>query len=676
MNLRASQQQHHLSVREQLVLSILWFALNVQSAALLPIVLPTQILLYVAPGEVGNAQQATFLSWLATLGAVMSLFIPPVVGLISDHTSSNFGRRRPYIVIGAIFLLISMVMLAKAGSVFVFVAGLALFQLCNNGIIASYQSLLPDLVPREQRGESSGYVGLMTILGNVFSLGLAALLLGGISLTSASSGAIMQGMAVYYTLTTIVLVVGVVITVIGVHEEPYRLPVAAARPARESFRPRLHRWTVHNWIEPWHSFNFTVVFLTRFSVMMGLALFMTFIEYYFADVAHQTNFVQATASVAILALLGAVASAFTLGLLSDRVKRAPLVSVATTCMALAALAFVVFPGTFPLWPLGILFGLGYGAYSSVDWALSIDALPSMESVGKDLGLWSATMTLPAIAAPLLGGIIIAVANRFGQTATGYRLVFAIAAFFLILGAFFVLYVRERARAQAPAPAKTREQEAEHPASPVKAQRPRHIVGWGWRLAFQTRAGKARGFLRFWPVWERFTMHIWHVQPVPGTPNGLLEVRFNRYHGKAVALPDGTEIRKSDPIIEIHFNNHALLQLPADTSIWSLLNMMTQDLRALAHWMQQPDFPLDARALFGVSLLGRGTRRLGFTLRDRPKNLHTWFDRFFMNGLLVLYNDKGIGRLLQGTTYGTYPQELWMSREMLLRRYAETHLSEQ
>src|SRR5487761_1262819 len=103
MNLRASQQQRHLSVREQLILSILWFALNIQSAALLPIVLPTQILLYVAPGEVGNAQQATFLSWLATLGAVMSLFIPPIVGMVSDHTSSNFGRRRPYIVVGAVF---------------------------------------------------------------------------------------------------------------------------------------------------------------------------------------------------------------------------------------------------------------------------------------------------------------------------------------------------------------------------------------------------------------------------------------------------------------------------------------------------------------------------------------------------------------------------------------------
>jgi hypothetical protein len=234
---------------------------------------------------------------------------------------------------------------------------------------------------------------------------------------------------------------------------------------------------------------------------------------------------------------------------------------------------------------------------------------------------------------------------------GYRLVFAAAMFFLLLAAIIVLFVRDKGSDLA--------QRGEH-----------RRVNIGWRLAFQTGEGKARGFLRFWPFWEHLTRSIWHLQPIPHAPHHLLEVRFKRHTGREIDLPDGTHIGKGDPIIELHFRNQALLEIE-DKRAWTYMRLVVQNLHALARWMQKPDFPGDPRAIYGVTLLYRATQRLGFTLRKRPKGLHADLERFFMTGLLVLYHRKGSVRLLQGTTYGTYPQEIWMSREELLRCYGDS-----
>jgi MFS family permease len=442
----APEQITHVSVGGHLRLSALWFSLNFQTAALLPIVLPVQLLLFVAPGNVGNAQQATLLGWLSAAGSLVALFIPPIVGALSDRTTGPLGRRRPYIALGTAIEVLGAVVLARPGSLGGLFGGLLLFQVGSGVIGGAYQGLLPDMVPAGQRGEQSGYIGLMTILGNAGSLGLSAALLGSVTTTALSGDTISSGSAFYYLFTAVILIAGVLLTIFGVHETPLET-LRERQPAQEplgwhgSWRERF----VADWLAPWRYGNFTWVFLTRASVMLGLSLFMTFIEYYFANVAQSSNFVAQTAALAVLALAGAAASALALGILSDRLRlalgRVPLVCIATGCMALAASGFLVLPPGTPLWPLGLLFGVGFGAYSSVDWALAVDVLPVARNAGKDMGIWSTASNFPTLLAPLVGAVVLHFSGLAGQTTLGYQLVFLLAALCMIAGAVFIFAVR-------------------------------------------------------------------------------------------------------------------------------------------------------------------------------------------------------------------------------------------
>jgi MFS family permease len=442
----------HLSVLQELALNILWLPVNALNGALLTVVIPVQVLLFFPSAHVGDAAQGTFLGWLTTVASVVALLMPPLIGTLSDQTTGKFGRRHPYIVAGSVLMVASTPLLVLSSDLIMFLMGLSLLHLGVNTMMPAYQSLVPDRVPERQRGEASGYVGALTILGNMVGLGLAAYLLGGVNQSSYNPGLIRHNAGIFYIVTIGILVAGMLITVFGVHEVPFKPEPRPPGDSQESGRKKFEHWFVHNWIAPWRKHNFTVVFLTRASIMLALAMFMTFVEYYFAHVQHVTNFVATTAIVAVFALGGGVVSGLVFGILSDKLpRRAPVVSVATVLMSFTALAFVVLPSNrlapgnleLVLWPLGVCFGLGHGAFSSVDWALSIDALPSLKEAGKDLGLWSASATIPAIVAPLLGGIILTIADHFQAIDVGYRVIFLVASFFLIIAAICVLFVREK-----------------------------------------------------------------------------------------------------------------------------------------------------------------------------------------------------------------------------------------
>jgi MFS family permease len=414
-----------LGIRRQIGLSILWLGLNFQSSALLPIVIPAQLLVLVDRGSIGSADQALAVSGLSIAAAALAIAVTPLAGDLSDRLKRRGGRRRRLIVAGIVLALVGQAGLAVTTPLVVFLIGCAVVQLGTNAATAAYQGLLPDQVRVSQRGAASGWLGLMTLLGSVGSLAIAGALLGNVRPGPSLDSDVERGALLFYAVSALVLVACTVGTLFGVHEGP---------PAEHAEPPR--RWDDLLRHQP-----FRIVFAARALVMIGLTLFLTYIEYYLARVNGATTFVGATVAIALLALVGALASSLLFGIASDRIPRVRIVVIANVLMAAAAVAFVVAPSGLPLAPLGLLFGLGYGAYLSVDWALAIDSLPGTGTSARDLGIFTVSINLPTLIAPALGGAVILATDAFGVPGLAYRMVFTVAAVSLLAGIVVVRRIR-------------------------------------------------------------------------------------------------------------------------------------------------------------------------------------------------------------------------------------------
>ena len=160
-------------------------------------------------------------------------------------------------------------------------------------------------------------------------------------------------------------------------------------------------------------------------------------------VAHTAS--HATSVLIIGLLLGGIVSTLLAGALSDRVGRKRMVYLSGVVMAVAGLIFIVTTGFELAVGMSVLFGLGYGAYIAVDWALVSDVLPARADHARDMGVWHAALTLPQVLALPIAGLLrdhyTAVGRAVGHPTLGYTVIFALAFLYFITGTVLVRFVR-------------------------------------------------------------------------------------------------------------------------------------------------------------------------------------------------------------------------------------------
>ncbi|HET6697128.1 MAG TPA: MFS transporter [Gaiellaceae bacterium] len=106
-----------------------------------------------------------------------ALFLPLLVGSLSDRTQSRFGRRIPYALIGVPLLVAPLAILPFAHGYAETVALVSLFFIGYHVYYPPYQALFAELVPSTHQGRAQGWQGVMRGLGLGVALVAGGLLL-------------------------------------------------------------------------------------------------------------------------------------------------------------------------------------------------------------------------------------------------------------------------------------------------------------------------------------------------------------------------------------------------------------------------------------------------------------------------------------------------------------------
>ena len=132
------------------------------------------------------------LIWLA--GPVTGMVVQPIIGAMSDNTHTKFGKRRPYIFLGALFASIALILFPNSSNIIEHVQAFLPFQLptltalflaaimiwiidaCVNAAQGPYRALIPDNMPVEQHSLANSYLSFAIGLGSVIAAGTAPFL--------------------------------------------------------------------------------------------------------------------------------------------------------------------------------------------------------------------------------------------------------------------------------------------------------------------------------------------------------------------------------------------------------------------------------------------------------------------------------------------------------------------
>lgn len=385
------------------------------------------------------------LSYFWILPPLMGIIVQPIVGTLSDKTWCRFGRRIPYLFVGALVAVLVMCLLPNAGSLGMAVSTAMVFGLISlmfldtsiNMAMQPFKMLVGDMVNEKQKALAYSIQSFLcnagSLVGYVFPFLFTFL---GIS-NVAAKGVVPDSVIYSFYIEAAILILCVIYTSAKVKEMP---PKEYAE--------------YHGLDKPLNEEKVNVVKLLRNAPKafwtVGLVQFFSWAAFLYmwnytngaiAETCWQTidptsaGFQEAGNWVGILfavQAIGSVVWAMALPRFSNR-KMAYALS-----LVLGGIGFLMIPyisDQYVLFIPYLLIGCAWAAMLAMPFTIVTNALNGSH-MGAYLGLFNGTICIPQIIAAALGGVVLTLVG----SAQSHMMI--VAGVFLIIGAACVGIIKE------------------------------------------------------------------------------------------------------------------------------------------------------------------------------------------------------------------------------------------
>jgi MFS family permease len=435
-------------------LSVYWLGINVIWSGLGYLIFQARF-----TATYGETFAPSYVSLIDTLPLPITLLVQPTIAAISDYTITRWGRRKPYILIGALLDIVFLWGVASSNEFVSILAFLILLQCSSNFAQGPFQGYVPDLVPEKQVGAASGLMGVMIILGQVVGVGIATLGVAQLGqnpfpLGTPEAGRFAQQAFFWPTMGLGVIEAVTMIPIILFVNEGRHAP---SRDGRSWLQIALGAWSTDILKER----SYIWLLVSRLLFLMAPAV-LTFLGFFYLVRSQGIPQDQTGGPLTLItAVLGVTTglTTFPAARLSDRIGRKNTIylsiglgMIGMTGVALAPNVPVMIVALVPV-------GISAGSFLAVDWALMTDIIPKATS-GRYMGISNVATAVSGPLARITSGLLltalvliglpgamwnVAPAEQSSLYAAGPRIAIGVTLLFFLISGWALRHVNERRR---------------------------------------------------------------------------------------------------------------------------------------------------------------------------------------------------------------------------------------